>query len=51
VQQSLLAQFTDGSSECHAAERFSEGAVNEVVPQAIRHLIDHWEAITELWKS
>jgi hypothetical protein len=33
------------------AERFSEGAVNEVAPEAIRHLIDHWEAIAESWKS
>lgn len=38
-------------SEKQPAERFSEGAVNEVVPQAIHYLIDHWEAITESWKS
>jgi len=38
-------------SEKQPAERFSEGAVNEVVPQAIRYLIDHWEAIAESWKN
>jgi hypothetical protein len=38
-------------SEKQPAERFSDGAVNEVVPQAIRHLIDHWEAIAESWKN
>lgn len=38
-------------AEKQPAERFSEGAVNEVVPQAIRYLIDHWEAIAESWKS
>lgn len=38
-------------SEKQSAERFSEGAVNEVAPEAIRYLIDHWEAIAESWKS
>ena len=38
-------------SEKQPAERFSEGAANEVAPQAIRYLIDHWEAIAESWKS
>lgn len=37
--------------EKQPAERFSEGAPNEVAPEAIRHLIDHWEAIAESWKS
>jgi hypothetical protein len=38
-------------SEKQPAERFSEGPANEVAPKAIRHLIDHWEAIAESWKS
>jgi hypothetical protein len=38
-------------SEKQPAERFAEGAVNEVAPQAIRYLIDHWEAIARSWKS
>ena len=38
-------------SEKQPAERFSEGAVSEIAPQAIRYLIDHWEAIAESWKS
>lgn len=38
-------------SEKQPAEQFAEGSVNEVVPVAIRHLIDHWEAIAESWKS
>lgn len=38
-------------SEKQPAERFSEGAVNAVAPEAIRYLIDHWEAIAESWKS
>lgn len=38
-------------SEKQPAERFSEGAVNEVAPKAIRYLIDHWEAIAESWRS
>ena len=33
------------------AERFAEGTVSEVAPEAIRYLIDHWEAIAESWKS
>lgn len=33
------------------AEQFADGTVNEVVPIAIRYLIDHWEAIAESWKS
>ena len=37
--------------EKQPAEKFAEGAVNEVVPMAIRHLIDHWEAIAESWKN
>jgi hypothetical protein len=37
--------------EKQPAERFAEGPVNEVVPMAIRHLIDHWEVIAESWKS
>lgn len=37
--------------EKQPAERFSEGSANEVVPKAIRYLIDHWEAIAESWKS
>ncbi len=38
-------------AEKQPAERFVEGTVNEVVPMAIRYLIDHWEAITRAWKS
>ena len=38
-------------AEKQPAEQFAEGTVNEVAPMAIRHLIDHWEAITESWKS
>jgi hypothetical protein len=37
--------------EKQPAERFAEGSVNEVVPMAIRHLIDHREAIADSWKS
>lgn len=38
-------------AEKQPAERFAEGAVNEVAPTTIRYLIDHWEAIAESWKS
>jgi len=38
-------------AERQPAERFSEGAANEVAPEAIRYLIDHWEAIAESWKN
>lgn len=38
-------------AEKQPAERFAEGAVNAVAPEAIRYLIDHWEAIAESWKS
>jgi hypothetical protein len=38
-------------SEKQPAEPFSEGAPSKVAPEAIRHLIDHWEAIAESWKS
>ena len=38
-------------TEKQPAERFAEGTVSEVAPMAIRHLIDHWEAIAESWKS
>lgn len=38
-------------TEKQPAERFAGGAVSEVAPLAIRHLIDHWEAIAESWKS
>lgn len=38
-------------SEKQVAERFAEGAVNEVAPQAIDYLIDHWEAIADSWRS
>ncbi len=38
-------------AEKQPAERFAEGSVNEVAPTAIRHLVDRWEAIVELWKS
>jgi len=38
-------------SEKQPAERFSDGSASEVAPKAIRHLIDHWEAIAESWKS
>jgi hypothetical protein len=38
-------------SEKQPAERFAEGPANEVVPNAIRYLIDHWEAIAESWTS
>jgi hypothetical protein len=37
--------------EKQPAERFAEGAVNEVAPQAINHLIDHWKAIADSWRS
>lgn len=37
--------------EKQPAEQFAEGSVNEVAPRAIPHLIDHWEAIAESWKS
>lgn len=37
--------------EKQPAERFSDGAANEVAPEAIRYLIDHWEAIVESWKN
>ncbi len=37
--------------EKQPAERFAEGTVNQVVPIAIRYLIDHWEAIARTWKS
>jgi hypothetical protein len=38
-------------TEKQPAERFAEGTASEVAPMAIRHLIDHWEAIAESWKS
>ena len=38
-------------SEKQPAEQFADGAVTEVVPTAIRYLIDHWEAIAESWKN
>ena len=38
-------------SEKQPAERFAEGAVNEVAPMAIRYLTEHWEVIAESWKS
>jgi transposase len=38
-------------SEKQPAERFAEGAVNEIAPQAIDYLIDHWEAIADSWRS
>lgn len=38
-------------AEEQPAELFADGTVNEVVPMAIRYLIDHWEAIAESWKS
>jgi hypothetical protein len=38
-------------AEKQPAERFAEGAINEVAPQAINYLIDHWKAIAESWKS
>jgi hypothetical protein len=33
------------------AERFMEGTRREVLPQAIRYLAEHWEAIAESWSS
>lgn len=44
-----LHQYT--GNEKQPAERFMEGAARDVVPVAIKHLIDHWEAIIEAWKS
>ena len=38
-------------SEKQPAERFAEGAVNEIAPQAIDYLIEHWEAIADSWRS
>lgn len=38
-------------SEKQSAERFAEGSVNEVAPQAIDYLIEHWEAIADSWRS
>lgn len=38
-------------AEKQPADRFAEGSVNEIAPQAIRYLIDHWEVIAESWKS
>jgi hypothetical protein len=38
-------------SKKQPAERFFDGSASEVAPQAIRYLIDHWEAIAESWKS
>ena len=38
-------------TEKQPAERFAEGPVNEIVPAAIRHLTEHWEAIAGSWKS
>lgn len=32
-------------------ERFAHGAVNEVIPQAIRYLSDHHEAIIRSWQT
>jgi hypothetical protein len=37
--------------EKQPAERFAEGAVNEIAPQAIGYLIDHWKAIADSWRS
>lgn len=33
------------------AERFMAGEPGEVLPAAIRYLVNHWEAILESWKS
>jgi len=38
-------------AEKQPAERFAEGAVNEIAPQAIDYLIDHWKAIADSWRS
>lgn len=38
-------------TEKQPAERFAEGSVNEVAPQAINYLIKHWKAIAESWRS
>lgn len=38
-------------SEKQPAERFAEGAVNEIAPQAIDYLIEHWKAIADSWRS
>jgi hypothetical protein len=40
-----------GAETGQPAQRFSEGTVGEIAPRAIRHSIDHWEAIAESWKS
>jgi hypothetical protein len=33
------------------AERFTTGPAQEVLPQAIRYLVEHWEAIARSWSS
>jgi hypothetical protein len=38
-------------TEKQPAERFAEGPVNEVAPQAINYLVRHWKAIAESWRS
>lgn len=37
--------------EKQPAERFAEGATNEIAPQAISYLIDYWKAIADSWRS
>jgi hypothetical protein len=44
-----MHRYTGGEKQ--PAERFAKGSVNEVAPQAISYLIDHWKAIAESWKS
>jgi len=38
-------------SEKQPAVRFLEGTPQEVVPAAVRHLVDRWEAIVRTWKA
>ena len=38
-------------SQKQAAERFAEGAVNDIAPRAINYLIGHWKAIADSWRS
>lgn len=37
--------------EKQPATRFKQGTPQEVMPAAIDHLVDHWEAIIRTWRA
>ncbi len=44
-----IHRYTGGAKQ--PAERFMEGALNDVLPEAIRYLVNHWEAIVRAWST